>query len=55
MSTVLTLYLISATAMRWDVRDDGNQDAISSISELAERVRCALLNSVWEPKKCSNT
>ncbi|KAF8182605.1 hypothetical protein BJ912DRAFT_928481 [Pholiota molesta] len=49
---LVTLYLISATAMQWDVRDDGNQDAISSISELAERVRCALLNSVWETKEC---
>jgi hypothetical protein len=55
MYTVLTFSLISETPMRWDVRDDGNQDAINSISERAERVRCALLNAIWEPKRCGNT
>jgi hypothetical protein len=55
MLTVLLFLFIAATAMLWDVRDDGYQDAINSISERAERIRCALLNSVWEPIECGNT
>jgi hypothetical protein len=41
--------------MGWDVRDNGNQDAINSISERAERVHCALLDSIWERRLCGNT
>jgi hypothetical protein len=48
MLTVLLFLLTAATAMLWDVRDDGYQDAINPSSE---RVRCSLLNSVWKRKQ----